>query len=656
MKKAFWIWYPGDFEIYHGMKQNFSREERGFNWPAFWYIEDCRKNVKFCRSYLLTGWTAFTVYSHADGYVDVNGKKYRFHEQILCGPGKVEVTIHAGMITGVPSVYIEGEEIYSDREWWVEDYVSAPVGVGYSPKYDHKEQNPSIWEYDSLTVSPVEIKEIAGGVLYDFDRELTAEIWLKYHRGFRPVLVCYGESETEALDIENCYYSQYIKTSKNTLRRRAFRYAFIPECHAGEIELNAVHQFVDIPVRGDFSCGDELINHIWEASCETFRLCSGIFFTDGIKRDRWIWSGDAYQSYMINQYLMFDEEISKRTIWALRGNDPVRQHVNTIVDYSMYWVMGVYKHYEIFGDMEFVRAIFPKTESMMEFLGRQLDENGFITGRPGDWIFIDWAEELDKEGAVCAEQILLSMCYHAMWKLEEVLGNTDSSYREKYFSLKNKIDLFFWNEKKGAYIDSFKSGRENVSRHANLFAVLFGQADEDKRGKICENVIYNDEIPKITTPFFKFYELEALCCLGKKKEVLERIRAYWGGMIKAGAGTIWEEYDPNMEGVQHLAMYGDPYGKSLCHAWGATPIYILGRYFMGVEPTSPGYGTFQVRPETGLFSEFSCEVPIKYGCVKILWDGSVLTVLTDRKGGTLYYEGERYELKENEKLSLKKTV
>ena len=25
MEHTFWIWYPGDFEIYHGMLQNFSR-------------------------------------------------------------------------------------------------------------------------------------------------------------------------------------------------------------------------------------------------------------------------------------------------------------------------------------------------------------------------------------------------------------------------------------------------------------------------------------------------------------------------------------------------------------------------------------------------------------------------------------------------------
>lgn len=31
MNTHYWIWYPGDFELYHAMKQNFSRVERGMD-------------------------------------------------------------------------------------------------------------------------------------------------------------------------------------------------------------------------------------------------------------------------------------------------------------------------------------------------------------------------------------------------------------------------------------------------------------------------------------------------------------------------------------------------------------------------------------------------------------------------------------------------
>ncbi len=70
---------------------------------------------------------------------------------------------------------------------------------------------------------------------------------------------------------------------------------FVPGVHKDEISIKAIHQYVDIPVRASFSSSDALINKIWDVAVWTFQLCSGIFFIDGVKRDRWIWSGDAYQ-------------------------------------------------------------------------------------------------------------------------------------------------------------------------------------------------------------------------------------------------------------------------------------------------------------------------------------------------------------------------
>lgn len=74
---------------------------------------------------------------------------------------------------------------------------------------------------------------------------------------------------------------------------------------------------------------------------------------------------------------------------------------------------------------------------------------------------------------------------------------------------------------------------------------------------------------------------------------------YWGGMLREGATSFWEKYVPTERGVQHLAMCGRPYGKSLCHAWGASPIYLIGRYFLGVKPLKPGYAEYEVRPNLG---------------------------------------------------------
>ena len=67
-------------------------------------------------------------------------------------------------------------------------------------------------------------------------------------------------------------------------------------------------------------------------------------------------------------------------------------HINTILDYSLYWILSIKVHHEAYGDLAFVEQVYPKMVTLIEFCEEQLDEHGFIIGRSGDWIFIDWAD------------------------------------------------------------------------------------------------------------------------------------------------------------------------------------------------------------------------------------------------------------------------
>lgn len=93
-----------------------------------------------------------------------------------------------------------------------------------------------------------------------------------------------------------------------------------------------------------------------------------------------------------------------------------------------------------------------------------------------------------------------------------------------------------------------------------------------------KNVIENDDIPQITTPYFKFYELEAMCAMGRFDNVKKMMESYWGGMLAQGAVTFWEEFDPEKKPEEQYEMYGDPFGKSFCHAWLQARFNLLGRY------------------------------------------------------------------------------
>lgn len=648
MENTFWIWYPGDFELYHAMKQNFSRVERGFGWPAFWKSEGFRNRVAFRQTYELEQETSFTVFSNAIGHVLVtweNGeKKYPFGKKITVAPGKVRISIHAGCVEAFPCAYVQGEVIHSDKTWKAEDYSQPLVPVGVCKYFTKPGQNPTVWEYTEKECKPVKISEINGGVLAEFETELTAAVYVNDKRqNSSGVEVFCGESMDEALDLEHCYYSWQPDPVTKRCPCCAVRFAFIPDCKAEDVEITAFYQYVDFPKRASFKCNDEKLNKIWEVAEHTFRLCSGIFFLDGVKRDKWIWSGDAYQSFFVNQYLLADPDIDQRTLLALRGNDPMTRHINTIMDYSLFWILGVLYHYEAYGDLEFVRQVYPKMCSLMEFCEGQLDENGFLVGRENDWIYIDWAD-MDKTGALCAEQMLFAACWQTMAKVSAALGEENPEYIAKYEKLVAQIRKFYWDQEKGAFIDSFESGKRNVTRHANIFAILFHIATADEQEKILENVIRNDEIPAITTPYFNFFELDMLCQTGNLEFVLNKIRNYWGGMLDRGAVTFWEEFDPEAPVEEQYDMYGDRFGKSLCHAWAASPIYFLAKYFMGLKFTSVGGKTFEVEPHIEFFDSFDCTLPVADGQVHLVWDGKELKVETSTDGGVLKCAGKCEQL------------
>ena len=120
--------------------------------------------------------------------------------------------------------------------------------------------------------------------------------------------------------------------------------------------------------------------------------------------------------------------------------------------------------------------------------------------------------------------------------------------------------------------------------------------------------------------------------------VLKQIKDYWGGMLDLGATSFWEEYNPDKVGSEHYAMYGRPFGKSLCHAWGASPIYLLGKYYLGVKPLSPGYETYVVEPSLGGLDWMEGKVPTPSGEIALYCSKKEIRVKSDEGTGVLRFK------------------
>lgn len=473
-------------------------------------------------------------YLNGNGYVSVDGKVYRENTRIELTSGEHAVLVLVSNRTGFPSVFIESDVCPSDGSWTSNYCAGEFTPVGYNEHFDSKDKNPEIFPFEYENKMPVAEERINDGVLYDFGTELFGYLNISGANENEKMGVFYGESREEALDTEYSHISECIQGQKAyRLRQRAFRYIYIKNASA-HLSVSMDYEFLPLEELGKFECDNALFNDIQSVAVYTFHLnCREVFF-DGIKRDRWAWAGDSCIDFRINRYLFADKEIEERTLIGLAGKPPIEQPINRILDNSMYWLIMLYEHYMTYGDKVFLQRIYPMAKKILEFCESRLNEDGFIEGILDDWTFIDWCD-MEKVGAVCAEQMLLVRAYFSMSTIAQVLGKSESkTLLEKGETLKQRVNEYYWDEQKGGFIDSYKSGNAHITRHANIFAVLYDIATEEQAKSILENVLKNDNVTKITTPYFEGYQLDVLAKFGEFEAIEERLTSYWGGMLKLG--------------------------------------------------------------------------------------------------------------------------
>ena len=682
--KPTWIWYPGDFEIWLGNIFNNRRTERGAMFPPFWKQDSHYVTVEFSKAFTLDHEEIITIAAEGQFNFALDGKLQFPAKEYTIPSGNHKLNIKVWNQATPPALFIAGDTIHTDATWlatyedklWIDENGVAHGSGIYVPAaswhFDAIDTPPSSYRLEREERRPVSHHAITtNGTLYDFGQETFGYLKLKGLQG--TVRIYYGESREEALDKEHCetldVVNGQLATQKNANHNsqfsivncqlsKAFRFVYIEkdgDATYDDVLMDYEYAPFDTQHSGSFRCSDDEINRIWDVAAYTMDLTTREFFMDGIKRDRWTWSGDAIQSYLMNYYLRFDVECVKRTIRQLRGKDPVTAHVNTIMDYTFYWFKSIHDYYEYTGDVDFVREMWPRMVTLMDYVEGRLNSQGMAEGQADDWIFVDWVDfPMHKRGTLCFEQILLMKAMETMAICAKLLGINKSDYRVKAEELRNKIKQTFWSYEQKAYYHAIEDGTMNrqITKFPNMFAILYGLAYEEERREIMQSVMLNPAIDPITTPYMRFYELETLLIDGRHEQVLKEMRDYWGGMLREGATSFWEKYVPSEKGTQHLAMYGRPYGKSLCHAWGASPVYLLGKYYLGVRPTKPGYEEFEIRPSLGDLDWMIGDVPTPHGMIHVEMNRHEVKVLATEGSGTLFIAGQQIPVKSGTTVSV----
>ena len=643
---AYWIWFPHDFEIDLRGKVEMRRQEHGMTCPSIWRMDAPGRSIAFHKRYHLDKPGRTRMASQGGAYVMLDGAAAKDKSEWIDLPaGDHFLNIQVMNLNGLPALYLEGD-LSTDDTFLACENNADEVPCGWSPLFDTWKKRP---ENYALPTRRLEAASVAADGLVDFGREVFGFAHLKAAAPGEAV-VFYGESVQEAragFTGEIWDRVTFERAGQEVrLPSRAMRYLRAD----GPVEMSSVwleEEINGLTMRASFASSDERLNRIYDVSARTMELCTREFFLDGIKRDRWVWAGDALQSVMMNNYSYFDSETARRTLAALRGREPFDAHINTILDYTFYWMIAVWEDYFYTGDDRFLKGMYGKMVSAMEYTKKQCSADGFVVGKPKDWVFVDWTD-MSKEGELCVEQVLLWKGLTVLADSARLLGKAADEARWQAEADKLRAAIFdvFWDEEKGTLLHQRVNGKvQGHTRYAPMFAVMYGLLRGEQARSAIEHSLLHGDAPEITTPYMRFYEMDALMRAGCAEQVLRDVRDYWGGMLDLGATSIWEQFNPNEQGDEHWAMYGRPFGRSLCHCWGAGPIYLCGRYLLGVHPLEAGYARYEIAPQAAGLESVKGEVPVPGGSIRVEMENGGVRVVSACKGrGVLRWKEREIEI------------
>ena len=384
---------------------------------------------------------------------------------------------------------------------------------------------------------------------------------------------------------------EYIKLP----RRMAFRYLKVELLGASpdfdfaidEMSFQAVSSAEEVKTELLDSCPQE-IEDIYKVGIETLRECMQTVYEDGPKRDRRLWVGDLYLESLANRYSFRNFELTKRCLYLFAGlaaedgivisnifehPHPHPQYGSYCLTYCLLFNSTLLEYLKDTQDMETARDLWPVARRQMEDALTYVSEEGLFeqSRRPYVWLFFDWRNGLDVNTPMQAATIF---ALNQTYELAKMLG------KEKEVTEWPKIALQMKKAARKELLDKkrgiFLSGPyKQVSCMSQMWMILADVMTAKEGQHALRTVLNSEETVMPGTPYATHYLIEAMIHCGMKQEAREYLEGYWGGMVKKGADTFWEAYDPKDDFIS-------PYGffpvNSYCHAWSCTPVYFIHKY------------------------------------------------------------------------------
>jgi alpha-L-rhamnosidase len=334
---------------------------------------------------------------------------------------------------------------------------------------------------------------------------------------------------------------------------------------------------------------EQLIKDIDRVGLTTLKECMQTVYEDGPKRDRRLWIGDLYLESLANTYSFKNHTLTKRCMYLLAGySDPNGYLLSNVFetpephghkgvflfDYCLLYNVALKEYFLATYDMETVADLWPVAKKQLEIPKKYIGKDGMfdhIAAGKEWWLFIDWKDDLDKQAAL---QGLVLFAMKETYELARLLGKENevaelpALIKKMTAAAKTKL----WDKESGLFLSG---PSKQISYASQAWMVLSGVASKEEGQNALKFVGSTETAVRPGAPYLYHYYVEAMIRCGLQAQAKESILSYWGDMVRKGADTFWEVYDPKND---LLSPYNFHPLNSYCHAWSCTPVYFIRKY------------------------------------------------------------------------------
>lgn len=469
-----------------------------------------------------------------------------------------------------------------------------------------------------------------ASILLDYGQELTGGLLLSIGRLSGADEVCFrvrfGESATEAMSESGVPGGS---TNDHAWRDWTVNSSFLSTLTIGDtgfrfIRLDLLTQnakvqlcaakamfiYRELPYLGSFSCSDELLNRIWQTGAYTVHLNMQRYIWDGVKRDRLVWVGDLHPEVSTIQTVFGDQPIIHDSLDFVTAQTPASQWMNDFPSYSMWWIIIQHDYFMQFGNRDYLARQLPYLKELFANLSAQIGPDGADHSPER---FFDWPTRGHDRAVDAGIQAL------------HILAARASAHIFREFGEEALAEQAEW--------DCVRLGQIRIDpdgfKQTAAMAVLAGLLDAKQTAPALRQGGAEG-----MTSFMGYYVLLAQAVCGDYSGALDMIRDFWGGMLKLGATTFWEDFDirwlgnaapidrlPNPGEIDVHASYGDHcyrgFRHSLCHGWASGPTAWLSCYVLGVEILAPGCKKVRITPHLGDLAWAKGSYPTPFGIIRL---------------------------------------